>query len=103
HRMPGAARNLPAGRTAAYSLFGWCFGFATAPAASRKAVTRSTIGAAVLLVAVDEVGNLVVHCDVVHLSDRKLDAVPGAAAIHRNAEAAVIGHRQPVAVSRIDP
>ena len=39
-----------------------------------------TIRRIILFVAVDEVGNSIVDGDVIHLRDRKLNAVPGLAA-----------------------
>src|SRR5437016_4560920 len=75
----------------------------TASPWSSQAVAGSAIRTAVLLVAVDVVGNLVVQRHVVKLRDRQLYAVPRFAAIHGDTETAVVGDGHAVAVSRIDP
>src|SRR5579863_4121930 len=76
---------------------------ATAAASSRQAVAGAAVGVAVLFVAVDEVGDLVVYGDVVHLRDGKLHARPGAPAIDGDADAAVVGDYHAVAVGGVDP
>src|SRR6185312_9702058 len=58
---------------------------------------------AVLLVSVDEVRHPVVDGDVIHLRDRELNAMPRAAPRGRDAETAVVRHREPVAVRGIEP
>ena len=58
---------------------------------------------AVLAIAVDVVGNLVVDLRVVHLPERELRLDPRLAAIDRHRYAAVVAHDHAVAVGRIDP
>ena len=45
---------------------------------------RALIGVAVLHAAVDVIGNLVVHRDMVHLGDRQVDPPPGLAPVERD-------------------
>src|SRR5438067_718788 len=101
--MPCPAGNLPTRRTAAGSFFGRRFAFASAAASARGAVARAAIRTAVLLVAVDEIRNLIVDGNVVELGNRKLHTVPGPATIDRDAEAAVVRDGQTITVGRIDP
>src|SRR6185437_7485431 len=76
---------------------------AAASKAELQAIARAAIGAAVLLVSVDVVGNLIVHSDVVDLSNGKLDVVPGAPAIDGNADAAVVHHSHATCIGGVDP
>src|SRR6266568_8375889 len=75
HGMPQAARD----RARAAS--------ASAEAAKLQAVTRAAKRRAVLPVAINEVGDLVVDRHMIHLRDGELDVVPSAAAIHGDAYA----------------
>src|SRR5689334_3904123 len=100
--MPHAAGNRRAdGRTIRGFLAA-----RTASAAeseSRQAVARTAIGAAILLVAVDEVRDLIINGDVIELCDRELDAIPGVSAIDGDTDAAVVGDDHAIAVRGIDP
>ncbi len=90
--MPNAARDLSTLPSAA-----------AAKTAELQTVTGSAIRRPVLLVSVNVVRNLVVHCHVINLRDRQLNVVPSVAAIHRNAHACVVHHRHSVTVRRINP
>src|SRR5262249_14195678 len=72
-------------------------------AAELEAVARTAPGGAILAIAVDEVGNLVVDGDVIHLRNRQVHVVPGAAAVNRNVDPTVVHDRHAVAVCGIDP
>src|SRR5260370_20744636 len=105
--MPATSRNrcsrwrASTAATRSFALFAAAWAETAAPAG--QAVAGSAIGAAVLLVAIHEIRDLIVHRDVIHLGDRELDAVPGAAAIDRDADAAVVRDDHAIAVGRVDP
>ena len=71
--------------------------------ASHAAVARAARGRAVLAVAHDVVRNRVVGSHVIHLRDRKLNAVPGLAAVARNGQSPVTAHDLAITVVRVDP
>src|SRR5262249_46607196 len=98
HGTPGSSGKRATRWAATRSFFGRRLAFSATTATAGEAVARPAIGTAVLLVAVDEIRNLVVHGDVVELRYRKLDAIPRAAAIDRDAEAAIVGHGEAVAI-----
>ena len=72
-------------------------------ASSVEDAARPSHRGSVLAVAVDEVGPAVVGRDVVHLGDRQLRPVPGASAVVRDADAAVVADDPPVGIERVDP
>jgi len=86
HRVPCAARDAVTGE-----------------ATELQAVARAAPRRAVLPVAVNEVGNLVVHGDVVDLRNGQVDVVPGGPAIHRNIHAPIVDHGHAIPVGGIDP
>src|SRR2546421_603253 len=90
-RMPHTARDLSS--TAS-----------TAPKARElQAIARPAVRWTVLLVAVNEIRNLIVHGYVIDLCYRQLNVVPRVAPIHRDAHASVIHYRHAISVRRIDP
>src|SRR5215831_1415985 len=58
---------------------------------------------AVLHVGIDVIRNLVVHGDVVHLANWKLNTMEAAPVNGRNVEAAVVGDDKAIGILRIDP
>ena len=56
-----------------------------------EAVARAAIGAAILFVAIDEIGHLIVDGDVVNLGDGELHMSPRVAVIDRDAYSGVVG------------
>src|SRR6266571_3730518 len=72
-----------------------------AEAAKLQAVARAAERRAVLPVAINEVGDLVIHRHVIHLRDGKLDVVPRAAAINRDAYASIVDDGHAVSIDGI--
>src|SRR5207245_11315600 len=89
-RVPLAARNGPASP-------------ATTAEPTNPRVRGAAGGGPVLAVAHHVVGDLVVHRGVVHLGDGELLAIPGASAVGRNRDVAVVPDDHTVAVGRVDP
>ena len=94
HGMPQAARDRARAAASASTA---------AEAAKLQAVARAAKRRAVLPVAINEVGDLVVDRHVIHLRDWKLDLVPRAAAVHRDANAAVVDDGHTVSIGGVDP
>ena len=66
-------------------------------------VAGALVTGPVLLAAVDEVGDLVVHVHVVHLGDGELDALPGLPAVEGEVRAPVVADHHPVGHEGIGP
>src|SRR5215472_13367901 len=57
----------------------------------------------ILHVGVDEIRNLIVYSDVVHLADRELNAMEAAAVNRGDIEATIVGDYEAVGILRINP
>ena len=64
---------------------------------------RAAHVAVILHVAIEIVGNLIVHGDVVHLADGQYDAVEAATVQRGNNQPGVVGDHEAIRVDRIDP
>ncbi len=86
HRVPRPARDVVAQE-----------------AAKLQAVARAAPRRAVLPIPVNEVGNLVINSDVIHLRDRQANVVPVVPTIYRNIHPPIVDHRHAIPVRGIDP
>ncbi len=86
HRVPRPARDVVAQEAAELQ--------AVAGAAPRRAI---------LPVAVNKVGDLVVDGDVIDLRDGQVNVVPGISTIDGNIHAAIVDHGHAIAIGGVDP